>query len=168
MSVDARTIDAIRTTILGSLVGQTLTGTGSPVMTVVLVAADDYWDPGVGPYSCTDGGVVVNYIVGTPSSTKHNFTTSSQGAIQRVWNHRYQIQVTADISACPSAALTVNLLSMLRQIVNLVEAAMEPLPSASVSYNMAWSPMRGPKRHPTNDGLCLFDLELTVTEGWAR
>ncbi len=164
MSVIGKTLDGIQSTLLTGLVGTTLTGTGSPSITVTLTAGDDERDPAIGPPECADGGVSVWYAGG--STTGSNAPNSSGGLVQRFWEHTYRVRVTVNVAGFSGDRINANIPSLVRQLINAIEAILEP--QSGVNFNVMREAIREPTRHPQFSDYYLIETAVSVREAWAR
>jgi len=159
----SRTLDGLQVVLLGSLVGNTITGTHT---TVALVESDDFLDPGVGPVGCVNGGVVVSAEGG--SWTRNAAPkTEAGGKVQRMWAHRFLCSITIDLRAAPGGRWTDDALPLLRQCINLIEATLEP-GFGSQNYTIGDEGYMKPTRHPNGEGFLLLRISVTINEPWNR
>lgn len=162
MSADGWTVDGLQSALLACLVGQTLTGTY--ITSVTLTESDDDQDPALAPVDCADGGVVVRYMDG--SSTGTSLPSTSGGTAQRVWSHPFQVRVGINVDGVEGQRLRVDMLAFARQIINAIEAGVEP--SSGTNYNIERITLARPKRHPSAQGFYLIEVGVTFRELWAR
>lgn len=162
MSADGWTVDGLQSALLASLVGQTLTGTY--ITSLTLTESDDDQDPANAADGCADGGVAVRYMDG--SSTGTSMPNATGGTAQRVWSHPFQIRVGVNVDGVEGQKLRVDMLAFARQIINAIEAGMEP--SGGTNYNIERITLSRPKRHPSAQGLYLIEIGVIIREPWAR
>ena len=163
MSVTGRTPQALQVALRASVVGQTLTA-GTDLAALALTAADDDQDPTRGPRECADGGVAVRYLGGATTGGAAPQTTG--GLVQRMWRHRFRVRVTYALAGVTGDRIAVNLLAWGHQLVNLIEAGLEP--SSGTNYTVTALELYEPVRHATNLDFFVQDLDVTLVEPWAR
>lgn len=164
MSITGRTIDGIAAVILTGLEGHVITGTGTPSITLTLAQGDDERDPVIGDAECANGGVAVWYAGG--STTGMNAPNTTGGRVQRFWEHNYRVRVSFSVEGFPGDTINDNVASLVRQIVNQVEATLEP--QSGGNYNVMRLSLREPQRHGTVTGYYVIELTVTLREAWER
>lgn len=164
MSVTGHQIEDLQNLLLAALVGQTLTGVGDPPLSVTLEQADDDIDSAVGAKDCRDGGVVVRYIGGAPTGTTLPNSTGTD--LQFLYRHAYQVDIGVDVSAIGGQVLASNLTSLMRQAVNLLNAAMAPTSGAVKNYD--GTEIRPAARHSRVTGHYVLSFIVRCREAWEQ
>lgn len=161
MSVSSRALETIRAALLASLVGNTLTTT---YFSVTLTESENEDTPTGGLGNCPDGGVVVRS--GGGRTVRAYTPQSSGGVVQRVYNHTFQIRVSINVSGAPGNRIAGDLMSLVRQIVNLIDAGMEP--SSGERYAVVSNDYGAPVRSTRDPDFYELPFTVVVEEPWAR
>lgn len=164
MAVTGRTIEDIRQTLVDGFVGQTITGAGAKPLTRTLKAGDDPYDVMAAPRGCVDGGVIVD----TPRTVSTGRTMpgfATGGRVQHECRTTFDIEVGLNVEGCTGNTLSANLTAWIRQLINLIEAALEPQSGQNENLSSR-SCTHG--RSPNNTGFVIFRLTCEVTHWWQR
>lgn len=165
MAVTSRTLDTIRSTLLTGLIGVTLTGAGSPSMAVTLTQSDDARQVTVGTRPCVDGGVSVWRLRSSTTGTTVK-PSAVGGAIQRLTRSVFLVTVGLSIEGVEGGVVAANLTSLEMQLVNAVEAALEPASGAYTNVEN-WALRETVRDAQLNDFLTM-SVEVTVIHPWIR
>jgi len=162
--IQGETIEGIQAAIAASLVGNTLTGTK---LACVLATAIVDQNTSSTFYEVVNGSVVVTYEGGNPTSSG-NVPQTSGGRIQRRWVHQFRARVTYSNRVASGQELATDAASFARQIVNLIEAGLEPQSGAIFVIPTDGISLPKVQTHSKDPGFNVQDVLITVWAFWAR
>lgn len=158
-------IDALQAVLYAALVGSTLTmGT---MEDITLSAAHDEEDPTLGPAGCANGGVTWQML---PASTVNHETAAAGDDVSVVWTWDvpYRWRVAIDVRGCEPEHLQSELLAAVRQIVNLITAALQPPATGAPCYPLVGMTLATPYRHRTATDFYMLEGTVRLRFSWGR
>lgn len=162
--MNGRTPEAIQAAILDSLVGNTLTGA---FLNCPLIRAKVDQNTASTFLEVVNGSVVVTRQAGRSLPTACAPQTAG-GRLQRRWLHSYRARVTYSNRVAAGQDLAADEASFAHQIVDLIEASLEP--QSGVQYDIPEDGIQAPgvTIHPRDPGFNVQDVLVTVRAWWAR
>ena len=162
--MDGRTLDVILSDYRGTMIGETLAGGGSDPIEVDLTPGADVRRLISGLMNCIDGGVTAWRI--RSNSMPQTTRSAAGGNVQRLYRSAYACEVAIFVEDVDPSILAENVPAWERQLVNLIEAGLEP--DTGARYNVQSMTLHETTYHPKAGSFIVLRVDTMIQHHWER